>query len=64
MTAAACASPRHPGSLDRWTQQAREDNPSLTDEQAERHGERLRSAYFSDLARRSHAARRAHGAAR
>src|ERR1035441_1023944 len=38
MTAAATASPNHVASLDRWVKRAKELNPHLTDEQAERLG--------------------------
>lgn len=59
MTARASASPRNPAGLERWRAQAREQNPSLDDEQVERQAERLRSAYFSELGKRSGEARRA-----
>ena len=58
MTAQALASPNHVSSLDRWTAKAKEGNPSLSDEQAERLGERLRKAHYQRMGRLSAEARR------
>jgi hypothetical protein len=58
MTAAALASPSHVSNLDRWVKKAREGNPSLSEEQAERLGERLRKAHYVRMGRLSAQARR------
>ncbi len=58
MTAAALASSNHVSSLDRWIRKAREGNPSLSDEQAERLAERLRKAHYVRMGRLSAEARR------
>ena len=63
MTRAANASPRNVNSLERWRTAARQQNPSLNDEQTDRLAEMLRSEYYAGLARRSAAARRAQSAA-
>ena len=63
MTSAANASPRNVNSLERWRETARQQNPSLNDEQTDRLAEMLRSEYYAGLARRSAAARRARSAA-
>jgi hypothetical protein len=49
MTAAANASPNHVASLERWIKKARELNPRLTDEQAERIGMRLRTGHYKRM---------------
>lgn len=59
MTAAANKSDQHVKSLARWRQLAAEKNPHLSDTQLDRQAERLRSEYFSGLARRRHALNRA-----
>ncbi len=58
MTAAALASPNHISNLDRWVKQAKEGNPSLSDEQAERLAERLRKAHYVRMGKLSAEARR------
>ena len=58
MTAAALASSNHVSSLDRWVRKAREGNPSLSDEQAERLAERLRKAHYVRMGKLSAQARR------
>jgi hypothetical protein len=58
MTAAATASPNHVASLDRWVKRAKELNPHLTDEQAERVGERLRTDHYQRMGRLSAQARK------
>jgi hypothetical protein len=58
MTAAALASPNHISNLDRWVKKAREGNPSLSDEQAERLGGRLRKAHFVRMGKLSAQARK------
>jgi transposase-like protein len=58
MTAAALASPSHVSNLDRWVKKAREGNPSLSEEQAERLGERLRKAHYVRMGRLSAQARK------
>ena len=57
MTSAAFASANHVSSLDRWTRKALEANPRLTDEQAERMGEMLRTEHYRKMGRLSVAAR-------
>ena len=56
--AAANASPNHVKSLDRWVAKAREANPALNDEQAERLGLMLRKAHYVKMGRLSAEARR------
>ena len=58
MTSAAFASANHVSSLDRWTKKAREANPRLTDEQAERMGEMLRTEHYKRMGRLSGVARK------
>lgn len=58
MTAAALASPNHVSSLNRWITKAREGNPSLSDDQAERLAERLRRAHYVRMGKLSAEARR------
>jgi hypothetical protein len=58
MTAAANASAQHVKSLDRWIAQAREANPSLNDEQAERLGLMMRKAHYVRMGKLSAEARR------
>jgi transposase-like protein len=58
MTAAALASRNHVSSLDRWIKKAREGNPSLSDEQAERLAERLRKDHYRRMGRLSVQARK------
>jgi uncharacterized protein YicC (UPF0701 family) len=58
MTAAALASPEHVSSMSRWVKKAREGNPTLSDEQAERLAERLRKAHYVKMGRLSAEARR------
>ena len=58
MAAAALASPNNVSNRDRWTKKAREGNPSLSDEQAERLGERLRKAHFVRMGKLSAQARK------
>lgn len=58
MTAAAVASGRHVGSLERWKQAARELAPGASNDELERLGAELRSAHFSEMGRRSAAVRR------
>src|SRR6266702_3325018 len=53
LTAAAFASPRHVNSLDRWIAIARERNPLLTGEQAERLAQLMRTEHFRRMARKS-----------
>ena len=58
MTAAARASDKHVSKPDRWIAKAREANPNLTDEQAERLAERLRTDHYKRMGRLSGQARR------
>jgi len=58
MTAAAFASPNHVSNLTRWIKKAKEGNPSLSDEQAERLAERLRKAHYVRMGKLSAEARR------
>jgi prephenate dehydrogenase len=46
MAAAANASPNHVKNLDRWVTKAREANPSLNNEQAERLALMMRKAHY------------------
>lgn len=59
MTRAANASARHVKSLDRWVAKAREANPSLSNEQAERLAVMLRKAHYVRMGKLSAQARRA-----
>jgi hypothetical protein len=64
MTAAANASAAHPSRLERWIAQAREANPALDDDQAERLAVMLRRQYYVRMGKLSGQARRiAHEAA-
>jgi len=58
MTAAALASPNHVSNLDRWVKKARELNPRLNDDQAERLAERLRKDHYQRMGRLSAQARK------
>jgi hypothetical protein len=58
MTAAANASAAHVSSLDRWVAKAREANPALDDEQAERLGLMMRKAHYVRMGKLSAQARR------
>jgi len=58
MTAAANTSPNHVASLDRWIKKARDLNPRLSDEQAERFAERLRKDHYRRMGRLSAQARK------
>jgi len=58
MTAAALASPNHMAALDRWIAKAREQNPRLNDEQAERLAILQRREHFRRLGRLSAQARK------
>lgn len=58
MTAAANASGKHVKSLDRWIAKAREANPNLNDDQAERLAVMMRKAHFVKMGRLSAEARR------
>ena len=58
MTRAARASSQHVSSLDRWIARAREANPSLSDEQAGRLAEMMRTDHYRRMARLSARARR------
>ncbi len=64
LTAAANASPRHVNSLDRWIAIARERNPLLTGEQAERLAQLMRTEHFRRMARLSARTRSARAKAR
>lgn len=57
MTAAANASARHVSSLDRWVAKAREANPDLDDEQAERLAVMMRKAHYVRMGKLSAQAR-------
>lgn len=57
LTAAASASPRHVSSLQRWTDIAKKQNPALTDEQAERVAQLMKTEHYRKMARLSAAAR-------
>jgi hypothetical protein len=59
MTAAARSSPEHVSSMDRWLRKARESNPNLSDEQAGRLADKLRTEHYREMGRRSVQARRA-----
>ena len=58
MAAAANASPNHVKSLDRWVAKAREANPILNDEQAERLAVMMRKAHYVRMGKLSAEARR------
>jgi hypothetical protein len=58
MTRKANASANHVKSLDRWVAKAREANPALNDEQAERLGQMMRTEHYRRMGRLSVAARR------
>jgi len=64
LTAKAFASPRHVNSLDRWIGIAREQNPALTDQQAERLARLMRTEHFRRMARLSAQVRGARARAR
>jgi hypothetical protein len=59
MTAAARASSRHVKSLARWEQAAREQHPGADDEKIAVVAAELRSAYYSELGRKSGISKRA-----
>jgi hypothetical protein len=59
MTAAARKSPDHVSGMDRWVRMAREQNPSLDDQQAERMGQHLRREHYRRMGRLSAQSRRA-----
>lgn len=59
MTAAARKSPDHVSSMDRWVRLAREQNPALSDQQAERMGEHLRREHYRKMGRLSAQSRKA-----
>jgi hypothetical protein len=59
MTAPANASANHPGRLTRWVQLAREEDPSLDDEQAADRAEQLRAEHYRELNRSAAQRRRA-----
>jgi hypothetical protein len=59
MTAAARASSRHVKSLQRWQDAAREQNPGADDEKIALVAAELRSAYYSELGRKSGVSKRA-----
>lgn len=58
MAAAANASANHVKSLDRWVAKAREANPALDDEQAERLGLMMRKAHYVRMGKLSAQARK------
>jgi len=58
MTAAANASSNHVKSLDRWIAKAREANPHLNDDQAERLALMMRKAHYVRMGKLSAEARR------
>jgi hypothetical protein len=58
MTAAALSSPDHVSRLDRWVKRAREQNPRLNDQQAERLAEYLRREHYRRMGRLSAQARK------
>lgn len=58
MTAAARTSDRHPSSLARWEQIARDANPGLSDAQYTRAAELLRSQHYQRMGQLSGQARR------
>jgi len=58
MTSAANASSNHVKSLDRWVTKAREANPALNDEQAERLAVMMRKAHYVRMGKLSADARR------
>jgi prephenate dehydrogenase len=58
MAAAANASRNHVSKLDRWVAKAREANPSLNDDQAERLGLMMRKAHYVRMGKLSAQARK------
>jgi hypothetical protein len=58
MTAAANKSARHVSRLDRWIAKAREANPGLSDDQAERLGLMLRKQHYIRMGKLSGQARK------
>jgi hypothetical protein len=58
MTAAANRSANHVSSRERWYNKAKLANPSLTDEQAARLGEMMRTEHYRKMGRLSAQARR------
>jgi len=58
MTAAANASDNHVKSAERWFRIAKRENPALSDEQAARLGEMLRTEHYRKMGRLSAQARR------
>lgn len=54
MTKASLESPRHVKNLTRWIDQAKAENPALSEKQATRLAEQLRSDYFRALANHRH----------
>ena len=58
MAAAANKSANHVKSLDRWVRKAREANPALSDEQAERLGLMMRKAHYVRMGKLSAQARK------
>jgi hypothetical protein len=58
MTAAANASANHVKSLDRWIAKARETNPALTDDQAERLAVMMKRDHYRRMGQLSAQARR------
>ena len=58
MTAAANRSANHVKSLDRWVAKAREANPALNDEQAERLALLMRKAHYVRMGKLSAQARK------
>lgn len=63
MTAAANASAKHVSNLARWITKARESNPDLSDEQAERLAAALRKAHYVRMGKLSGQSRRRASAA-
>ena len=59
MTRAASASARNVKNLDRWVAKAREANPSLSDEQAERLAVMMRREHYVRMGKLSAQSRRA-----
>jgi len=58
MTAAALASDKHVSKIEGWARKAQEINPKLTDKQAERVGEMMRTQHFKRMGRLSAQARK------
>lgn len=58
LTAAANKSENHVKSRERWFQIARRENPALTDEQAARLGEMMRTEHYRKMGRLSAQARK------